>query len=258
MREQIVYSYVNCSLDALVNGKFNALGKHVGDGSSDGLINILLNSLGWVGSHIDGLSIKKVGSETEVVSATVGASEESFVSALAVLLVLVASEAEGGGQLLSALLNLALVLGQRTGEFVVVVGTTLQDVLGCAVGAVASSLLHLSLFLQGWDDCLSNVAGLEVGANLGGIGIDQLVVSSSWFGDTEHVVLLSIILQELVGVVGWVSENFILILIIFFQVAGSNTSETIVGNGLSLLDVWLLNIVQVWLSGIQSWVPVIA
>lgn len=86
---------------SLIKSKLNALGDGLGDGTSNDLLNLFLNSLCWVGGDLKGLAIEKFGFEAEVVSAgtfaTVGASEESLVSALTVLLVFVSSEAEGSG-----------------------------------------------------------------------------------------------------------------------------------------------------------------
>jgi hypothetical protein len=72
--------------------------------------------------------------------------------------------------------------------------------LGGGVTAVAGSLLNLGLFLQGWDDGLSNVARLEVSVDSGGIRIDKLVILSevSSVINTEDIVLKFVVLEELV------------------------------------------------------------
>jgi len=84
-------------IKGLVESKLNALRDSLGDGISNDLVNFFLNSLGWVGGNLKGLIIEKFGSETEVVTAllfaTVGASEESLVSALRVFLASVSSKA---------------------------------------------------------------------------------------------------------------------------------------------------------------------
>jgi hypothetical protein len=84
-------------IKGLVESKLNALRDSLGDSISDDLVNFFLNSLGWVGGNLKGLIIKKFGSETEVITTllftTVGASEESLVSALRVSLASVSSKA---------------------------------------------------------------------------------------------------------------------------------------------------------------------
>lgn len=61
-------------------------------------------------------------------------------------------------------------------------------------------MLNLGLFLQGWDDGLSNVARLEVSVDSGGIRIDKLVILSevSSVINTEDIVLKFVVLEELV------------------------------------------------------------
>jgi len=166
----------------LVQSKLDALGDGLGDSRSNYLVNFLLNSLGWVGGYLKGIAVKKFSFEAEVVTtcflAAVSTSEECFVSVLAVFLVFVSSETQGCGQLFSALLHLALILGHTSGKFIVVVGESLDDVLSSGITAVASGLLDLGLLLQGWDDGLSDVAGLVVGVHSGGILVDKLVVLS--------------------------------------------------------------------------------
>jgi len=91
-------------------------------------------------------------------------------------------------------------LGHGTRKLVVVVGASLNSVLGSGVTAVAGSLLNLGLFLQGWDDGLSNVARLEVSVNSRGIRIDKLVVLSevSSVINAKDIVLELVVLEELV------------------------------------------------------------
>ena len=97
-------------------------------------------------------------------------------------------------------MHLALVLSHGTRKLVVVVGASLNSVLTGGVTAVAGSLLNLGLFLQGWDDGLSNVARLEVGINSRGIRIDKLVVLSevSSVINAKDIVLELVVLEELV------------------------------------------------------------
>jgi hypothetical protein len=188
----------------LVESKLNALRDSLGDGISNDLVNFFLNSLGWIRGNLNGVTIEKFGSESEFVTtslfATVGASEESLVSALRVSLASVSSKAKGSGGLLSTLLHLDLVLGHGTRKFIVVVGASLNSVLGGGVTAVAGSLLNLGLFLQGWDNGLSNVARLEVSVDSRGIRIDKLVVLSevSSVINAEDIVLELVVLEELV------------------------------------------------------------
>ena len=61
-------------------------------------------------------------------------------------------------------------------------------------------MLNLGLFLQGWDDGLSNVARLEVSVNSRGIRIDKLVVLSevSSVINAKDIVLELVVLEELV------------------------------------------------------------
>jgi len=84
-------------IKGLVESKLNALRDSLGDSISDDLVNFFLNSLGWVRGNLKGLIIEKFGSETEVITTllftTVGASEESLVSALRVSLASVSSKA---------------------------------------------------------------------------------------------------------------------------------------------------------------------
>lgn len=91
-------------------------------------------------------------------------------------------------------------MGHGTRKLVVVVGASLNSVLGSGVTAVAGSLLNLGLFLQGWDDGLSNVARLEVSVNSRGIRIDKLVVLSevSSVINAKDIVLELVVLEELV------------------------------------------------------------
>ena len=220
---------------SLIKSELNALRDGLGDGISDDLVNFLLNSLGWVRGNLDGFTVKKFGSEAEVVTAliltSVSTSEESLVSALRVSFASVSSEAEGCGGLLTTLLNLAFVLGHGTGELIVVVGASLDSVLGSGVTAVAGSLLNLGLFLQGWDDGLSNVAGLEVGTDSRSIRIDKLVVSSevSSVINAKDIVLKFIALEELVGVVSIITESIIMVRLSLGQVGSSERIDSIVG-----------------------------
>ena len=103
------------------------------DGSSDHIVDLFLNSLGWISSHIDGLLVEELSPEAEIVATSVSASKESLITALRVLLVLVSSEAQSGRLFLSTLLDLAFVLSQATRELVVIVGAALEDVLGGTV-----------------------------------------------------------------------------------------------------------------------------
>ena len=222
-------------IKSLIKSKLNALRDGLGDGVSYDLVNFLLDSLGWVRGDLDGLTIKKFGSESEVVTArfftAVGASEESLVSALRVSLASVSSEAEGSRGLLTTLLNLAFVLGHGTRELIVVVGTALDSVLGGRVTAVAGSLLNLGLFLQGWDDGFSNVARLEVSVNSRGIRIDKLVVLSevSSVVNAKDIVLELIILEELVRVIIVISEPFVMERLVVGQVRGSDGINSVMG-----------------------------
>lgn len=97
-------------------------------------------------------------------------------------------------------MHLTFVLGHASGKFIVVVGISLNSVLGGGVTAVAGSLLHLGLFLQSWDDGLSNVARLEVSVDSRGIRIDKLIILSvvSSVINAKDVVLELVVLEELV------------------------------------------------------------
>jgi hypothetical protein len=257
---QIIYSDVDSLPEGLIQSKLDALGNGLGDSSSNYLVNFFLDSLGWVGGNLKGFTVKKFSFEAEVVStsflASVGASEEGLVSTLAVFLVFVSSEAKGSGQLFSALLHLALILGHGTRKFIVVVGASLDDVLGSGVTAVASGLLHLGLLLQGWDDGFSDVAGLEVGVHSGGIGVDKLVVVSSaaLFVNAEDVVLELVFWDELVGEV---TESVVLEWLRLGQVPSGDCSKSTLGNILSIfvLVLCILNIVDIWVSVVCFGVP---
>lgn len=247
MRNSKIYSDIDGIIEALIQSKLDCLGNGLGDGGSNDLVNFLLNSLGWVRGNLNGISVKKFSTEAEVFStavlASVGASEEGLVSALAVFLVFVSSEAKGSGQLFSALLHLALILGHGTGKFIVVLGASLDNVLGSGVTAVASGLLDLGLFLQGWDDGLSDVAGLVVGVHSGGIGVDKLVIVSVVVSlvNAEDVVLELVTIVELVGVV--IAESIFIEWLGLVQVLVGDGSKSIVGERLILLSVRVLHIV---------------
>lgn len=152
---------------------------------------------------------------------------------------------------------MALVLGHGTFKFIVVVGASLDNVLGSGITAVASSLLDLGLFLQGWDDGLSDVAGLEVSIYSAGIGVNQLVVSSVVVGrvDAKDVVLELVILEELVGVISGFTETTVVVVLGVGQVVGGNGVNASVGKGLSLRNLCALDIVGTGLSGVDLWLP---
>ena len=115
----------------------------------------------------------------------------------------------------------------------------------------------MGLLLQGWDDGLTNVAGLEVSIHLGGIGVDELVVPSAIevsIVNAEDVVLELVILEEVVGVVSWVSKLLIVVVSIVLKVARGQGAETVVGKGLSSWEVVSLDIVVTSLKNVNFWV----
>ena len=109
----------------------------------------------------------------------IGLVYQGFVSVLAIFSVLVSSETESFVFIVSTFLNIAFILGDWAGQFVVIIGTSFGNVLDGAVTAVACSLLDLGLFFNGRNNCFSHVARWEVSIHSAGFLVDQVVVSQS-------------------------------------------------------------------------------
>lgn len=109
----------------------------------------------------------------------VGLVDQGFVSVLTIFSILVSSETESFVFVVSTFLDVALVLGDWAGQFVIIIGASFGNVLDGAVAAVACSLLDLGLFFDGGNNCFSYVARRKVSIDSAGFLVDQVVVSKS-------------------------------------------------------------------------------
>jgi len=105
--------------------------------------------------------------------------DQGFVSVLTIFSILVSSETESFVFIVSTFLDVALVLGDWAGKFVIIIGASFGNVLDGAIAAVACSLLDLGLLFDGGNNCFSYVARWKVGINSSGFLVNQVVVSKS-------------------------------------------------------------------------------
>lgn len=105
--------------------------------------------------------------------------DQGFVSVLTIFSILVSSETESFVFIVSTFLDVALVLGDWAGKFVIIIGASFGNVLDGAIAAVACSLLDLGLLFDGGNNCFSYVARWKVSINSSGFLVNQVVVSKS-------------------------------------------------------------------------------
>jgi hypothetical protein len=103
--------------------------------------------------------------------------DQGFVSVLTIFSILVSSETESFVFIVSTFLDVALVLGDWAGKFVIIIGASFGNVLDGAIAAVACSLLDLGLLFDGGNNCFSYVARWKVSINSSGFLVNQVVVS---------------------------------------------------------------------------------
>lgn len=105
--------------------------------------------------------------------------DQGFVSVLTIFSILVSSETESFVFIVSTFLDVALVLGDWAGKFVIIISASFGNVLDGAIAAVACSLLDLGLLFDGGNNCFSHVARWKVSINSSGFLVNQVVVSKS-------------------------------------------------------------------------------
>lgn len=110
---------------------------------------------------------------------TIGLVDQGFVSVLAIFFVFVSSETESFIFIVSTFLDVALVLGDWTRKFVIIIGASFGNILDSAVTAVACSLLDLSLFFDGRNNCFPDMARWEVSIDSAGFLVNQIVVCTT-------------------------------------------------------------------------------
>jgi hypothetical protein len=108
-------------------------------------------------------------------------------------------EGQAVEQLIGTLEHLGVVLLEGSLESIVVGGNSLDNVLGSTVTGVVVSLSDLTLFSDGWDDSLSEMAALVTSLDSVSVIIDDSVVARVFIIEVGNLVLLQVFLHEAVS-----------------------------------------------------------
>lgn len=177
------------------------------------MVNFVVDDMSWASNNLSGLTVEELILDSDVASAVTSVFASAAVAEVSVTIL---GEFFLGGTIDvkftgAVSLNVGVFLGpllESTFKFVLVVSLTSDLVFGILLTGVAGLLLNLSLFLEGWDDGLTNVARFEVGVDVTSFSVHESIVikalTSSLSIDVadgiSEVIAVEVVLGDLVSI----------------------------------------------------------